>query len=116
MLNTDAHSNQIKNKMTKQQFIHNNRTINNEGPLPQDFMEELYDKIVHEEIKMETDGQVFMNAEKKGWMTKQGGRIKTWKRRWFILSDNVLYYFKNPSVCCKFSFFCFLIFFISIHF
>lgn len=25
---------------------------------------------------------------------KQGGRYKTWKRRWFILNDNCLYYFE----------------------
>ena len=33
----------------------------------------------------------------KGWMTKQGGRVKTWKRRWFVLSNNVVYYFKQPE-------------------
>jgi len=42
-------------------------------------------------------GVAFTNAERKGWLTKQGGRIKTWKRRWFILSDNCLFYFKTPS-------------------
>ncbi len=25
---------------------------------------------------------------------KQGGRYKSWKRRWFILNDNCLYYFE----------------------
>ncbi len=97
MLNTDAHNPQIKNKMTKAQFVFNNETINNGKPLPRGFMETLYDKIVNEEIKMESPGQMFINAEKKGWLTKQGGRIKTWKRRWFILSDNVLFYFKTPQ-------------------
>jgi cytohesin len=29
-----------------------------------------------------------------GWLWKQGGRYKTWKRRWFILNDNCLYYFE----------------------
>jgi len=28
-----------------------------------------------------------------GWLWKQGGRYKTWKRRWFILNHNCLYYF-----------------------
>jgi len=27
-------------------------------------------------------------------MTKQGGSVKSWKRRWFILKGNTLYYFK----------------------
>ena len=36
--------------------------------------------------------------EKKGWLTKRGGRIKNWKRRWFVLADNCLYYYKGPEV------------------
>ena len=32
--------------------------------------------------------------EHEGWMTKQGGSFKSWKRRWFILKGNTLYYFK----------------------
>lgn len=29
-----------------------------------------------------------------GYLWKQGGRYKSWKRRWFILNDNCLYYFE----------------------
>lgn len=29
-----------------------------------------------------------------GWLYKFGGRPKSWKRLWFILSNNCLYYFK----------------------
>ena len=99
MLNTDAHNPAIKkqNKMTKAQFIGNNRGINNGKDVDQAYMERLYDRIVEEEIKMDATGSMFANAEKKGWMTKQGGRIKTWKRRWFVLSNNHLYYFKTPN-------------------
>lgn len=32
-----------------------------------------------------------------------GGRYKTWKRRWFILNDNCLYYFQLTTVCTHFS-------------
>jgi len=95
MLNTDAHSANVKNKMTKQQWLTTNRKINGGKDFPPDFLIRLYDRIVEDEIKMEQG--VFTNAEKKGWMTKQGGRIKTWKRRWFILNDTGLYYFKKPQ-------------------
>ena len=33
----------------------------------------------------------------KGWLNKQGGTFRTWKRRWFELKVNVLSYFKNPG-------------------
>ena len=95
MLNTDAHNSQVKDKMTKAQWLRQNKGINDGADLPQDFLEKLYDKIVEDEIKMESG--IFTNAEKKGWLTKQGGRIKTWKRRWFILSEAGLYYFKQPQ-------------------
>ncbi|KAM4707885.1 dual adapter for phosphotyrosine and 3-phosphotyrosine and 3-phosphoinositide [Discoglossus pictus] len=32
---------------------------------------------------------------KEGYLTKQGGRVKSWKTRWFILSRNELKYYKD---------------------
>jgi hypothetical protein len=102
MLNTDAHNPNIKkeNKMTKEQFIRNNRGINGGADLPAEYMDKIYNRIVNEEIKMDTEGGISItsNAEMKGYLVKQGGRIKTWKKRWFVLSDNCLYYFKTSEV------------------
>merc|ERR1711879_833055 len=36
-------------------------------------------------------------ADKDGWLTKQGGKIKTWKKRWFVLKGDTLYYFKTQK-------------------
>lgn len=33
-----------------------------------------------------------------GSVSVEGGRIKTWKRRWFILTDSCLYYFEFTTV------------------
>ena len=35
--------------------------------------------------------------DKDGFLTKQGGAIKTWKRRWFVLKGNKLWYFKTKT-------------------
>lgn len=35
--------------------------------------------------------------DKDGYLTKQGGAIKTWKRRWFVLKGNKLWYFKTKT-------------------
>ena len=34
---------------------------------------------------------------KEGWMTKQGGMIKTWKKRWFMLVGQELIYSEKPG-------------------
>lgn len=100
MLNTDLHNPAIKNKISRDAFVRNNRGINNGTDLPVALLQELYDTILKEEIRMEEDllFQTFYNPEREGYLAKQGGRVKTWKRRWFILTGNCLYYFKTPTV------------------
>eukprot|EP01119_Soliformovum_irregulare_P020367 TRINITY_DN6584_c0_g1_i2.p1 TRINITY_DN6584_c0_g1~~TRINITY_DN6584_c0_g1_i2.p1 ORF type:complete len:1254 (-),score=400.18 TRINITY_DN6584_c0_g1_i2:40-3801(-) len=97
MLNTDLHSVHIKSKMTKEEFVRNNRGIAQGDSLPKGILESLYEKILKNEIKMEADSSAFASAEKKGWCRKQGGRVPTWKKRWFVLKNNCLYYFKKET-------------------
>ena len=52
MLNTDAHSAQIKKKRTQQEFVNMNRGINDSGDLPTPFLEACYQAIVTNEIKI----------------------------------------------------------------
>lgn len=42
--------------------------------------------------------ETFFSPDHQGWLVKEGGKHKNWKRRWFILTDNCLYYFKYPQV------------------
>jgi len=37
-------------------------------------------------------------AERAGWLNKQGEYIKTWRRRWFVLKQGRLFWFKDPAV------------------
>merc|ERR1712137_1052070 len=37
------------------------------------------------------------SPDKDGFLTKQGGSIKTWKKRWFVLKGDTLYYFKTQK-------------------
>ncbi|XP_020534941.1 brefeldin A-inhibited guanine nucleotide-exchange protein 1 isoform X3 [Jatropha curcas] len=55
MLNTDAHNSMVKDKMTKADFIRNNRGIDNGKDLPEEYLGTVYDKIVKNEIKMNAD-------------------------------------------------------------
>ena len=112
MLNTDAHNPAIpiKDKMSLEDWKKSNARLPLEEEVPEAFLENLYHKIVQNEIKMEMDGVMFGSAEKKGWLVKEGGKIKTWKRRYFVLTPSCLYYFREIEVSsplpslCSFSF------------
>jgi len=99
MLNTSLHNPSVKDKPSVEQFITMNRGINDGENLPKELLVSLYESIKTEPFKIpEDDGNdlmhTFFNPDKEGWLWKQGGRYKSWKRRWFILNDNCLYYFE----------------------
>ena len=84
--------------MTVEQWVRNNRGIGVDGAdLPRPLLEALYAAISAHEIAMEQ--REYIRAPcREGWLTKQGGRIKTWKRRWVVLAaGGVLYYFDEPK-------------------
>jgi len=93
MLNTDAHNPQVKKKMTNKEFLKMNKGINDGQDLPQAFMEDIYLRIVNEEIKMKSDAGKFALTTKKGWAAILKG--KEFKRYWFVLCESQLYYFKK---------------------
>jgi hypothetical protein len=108
MLNTDAHNPAIKasRKMTKEQFVRNNRGLDDGQDLPHEFLETLHDRIVANEIKMQPfkndagDKSIlaYTNPHKQGWLKKEGGHFKAWKDKWFLLKDSCLYYLNKPPV------------------
>ncbi|KAF7698488.1 hypothetical protein HF521_004998 [Silurus meridionalis] len=62
----------------------------------------LYESIKNEPFKIPVDDgndltHTFFNPDREGWLLKEGGRVKTWKRRWFILTDSCLYYFQYTT-------------------
>ncbi|XP_018593844.1 cytohesin-3-like isoform X2 [Scleropages formosus] len=102
MLNTSLHNPNVKDKPTLERFISMNQGINNGEDLPDELLTKLYESIQNEPFKIpEDDGNdlthTFFNPDREGWLLKMGGRVKTWKRRWFILTDSCLYYFKYTT-------------------
>ncbi|XP_041634189.1 cytohesin-2-like [Cheilinus undulatus] len=102
MLNTSLHNPNVKEKPSLQRFVSMNRAINSGEDLPTELLTKLYTSIRSEPFKIpEDDGNdltlTFFNPDREGWLLKIGGRIKTWKRRWFILTDSCLYYFEYTT-------------------
>lgn len=69
MLTTDLHSPQVKNKMTKEQYIKLNRGISDNKDLPDEYLSQIYDEIAGHEIKMKSvvnkPGKQIIANEKK---------------------------------------------------
>ena len=103
MLNTNLHNPSVKDKQTCDQFIKMCKD-STKAELQEQMLKDCYYSIKKEPFKFPIDdGNDFMltfyNPIKEGWLWKQGGRYKTWKRRWFILNDGCLYYFELTAVC-----------------
>jgi cytohesin len=106
MLNTDLHNQSItpEKKMTLDQFIKNNRGINQGKDMPREILVSLYTNIRDDEIRMdeadmyESEVVAFMAPTKSGWLSKKTESLMGhWKRHWFVLNDGCLYYFFDPS-------------------
>ncbi|KAF5393632.1 hypothetical protein D9757_000052 [Collybiopsis confluens] len=62
LLNTDAHNPQVKRRMTKLDFVKNNRGINDGADLPEDLLGAIYDEISKNEIKMKDEIEAVNNS------------------------------------------------------
>ena len=69
LLNTDAHNPQVKKPMSKDEFIRNNRGIDDGKDLDKDMLESIYDEINNNEIRMKDE------VEASGPQTAAGGGI-----------------------------------------
>jgi brefeldin A-inhibited guanine nucleotide-exchange protein len=67
LLNTDAHNAQVKKKMTKADFMRNNRGINDNADLPEEFLSAIYDEIVSNEIRMKDEIELGVTANGPGF-------------------------------------------------
>ncbi|XP_010277401.1 PREDICTED: brefeldin A-inhibited guanine nucleotide-exchange protein 2 [Nelumbo nucifera] len=55
LLNTDAHNPMVKNKMLADDFVRNNRGIDDGKDLPEEYLRSLFERISKNEIKMKED-------------------------------------------------------------
>ncbi|KAF7831044.1 ARF guanine-nucleotide exchange factor GNOM-like [Senna tora] len=86
LLNTDQHNAQVKNKMTVDDFIRNNRQINGGNDLPQEFLSELYYSICKNEIStLPQQGVGYPEMTPSRWIYLMHKSKKTAP---FIVSDN----------------------------
>ncbi|XP_065898376.1 cytohesin-1-like [Dysidea avara] len=101
MLNTGLHNPNVKDKPSVEKFIMMNKGLDNGQDLPHELLTNYYDSIKKDPLPRPEDGsdlaETFFSPDHQGWLVKEGGKHKNWKKRWFILTDNCLYYFKSPQ-------------------
>jgi len=104
MLNVDLHNpNNANRRMNKKTFVERCRKLDDGKDLPATEVGNLYTRILENEIKLIMDrddisGNLFTNPDKCSWLMKKGsGSMARWSKRWFILSENTLYYFRNSE-------------------
>ncbi|ONK59408.1 uncharacterized protein A4U43_C08F6120 [Asparagus officinalis] len=74
MLNTDQHNPQVKKKMTEEEFIRNNRSINGGNDLPREYLSSLFNSIATKAIAVlvESTGAVLeLNANRWADLVKR---------------------------------------------
>ncbi|KAG8465547.1 hypothetical protein KFE25_002854 [Diacronema lutheri] len=91
MLNTDAHNDKVKSKMSKDAFV----AMNREQNLPRDLLEALYENVTSCDLQIEERSQV--DVVKEGWLLKQNRRKVGWKWRYCLLSSRALYVYKQQD-------------------
>lgn len=75
MLNTDAHNPMVWPKMSKSDFIRMNAMNDADESAPQELLEEIYDSIVKEEIKMKDDPAGILKNSKQKAEVEERGRL-----------------------------------------
>lgn len=70
MLNTDLHSANVVRRMTKEDFIKNNRGINDNANLPDEYLIGIYDEIAQDEIVLKSEREA---AAANGTLPQQTG-------------------------------------------
>lgn len=49
------------------------------------------------EIAQKTTKEILSEYTQAGWLTKRGGSVKTWKRRYCVLKGSILFYYKAKT-------------------
>ncbi|SBT78505.1 protein transport protein SEC7, putative [Plasmodium ovale] len=92
MLNTDLHNNQVKNKMKLEEFIKNNRGINNGKNIDRVYLENLYNCILHEEIKLFSNVQNAYTNDNQYWKLIE--KRKEQYKNYHLFKAKEVYYYK----------------------
>ncbi|CAL8069098.1 unnamed protein product [Calicophoron daubneyi] len=104
LLNTTLHNANAKSQnlglAEEKTFVKTMLDFDDQTALPEDLVRKIYHEIKAEPLRAASDDGLdgfTQNGIMKGWLMKLGGRVKSWKRRWFVLTDDSLIYTLAPD-------------------
>ncbi|CAH8649555.1 unnamed protein product [Dicrocoelium dendriticum] len=106
LLNTTLHNTNAKGQTLglaeEKTFVRTLRDYDGETDIPEELIRKVYHNIKNEPIQPASDeGLGFFNHNSKtltsGWLLKLGGRVRSWKRRWFVLTEESLLYYMTSD-------------------
>lgn len=95
MLQTDLHSDQIKNKMTKASFISNNRGIDDGKDLPREYLETLYDTVLENPFSLKEDDDARQRLASQQAQTATQ-KLQLWLKETEEIYSNALSILRQP--------------------
>uniref|UniRef100_A0A8R1II74 PH domain-containing protein n=1 Tax=Caenorhabditis japonica TaxID=281687 RepID=A0A8R1II74_CAEJA len=111
MVNTLLHNPNVKDKPSLEKYIEMNEDLLATGSITVEQLTEVFQSVsvtqfkIPDEVAATGKGSVddiLLHAEREGWLFKQSSNPVfsgplSWKKRWFVLSENCLYYFEQMT-------------------
>ncbi|CAI4228995.1 unnamed protein product [Auanema sp. JU1783] len=106
MLNTLLYNPNVKDRITLEGYIDMCKEYLTKKMVTIPMLTAIYDSLRSAEFAMPQDetgsAEIHLNADREGWLYKQSsGQFMAgplaWKKRWFVLSEQCLYYFENST-------------------
>lgn len=73
--------------------------MNDGADFPASTLEDIYRSIKENKLEYESNAfKEFLTPKTKfGWLVKEGGKRKTWKKRWVVANSESIMYFKKQD-------------------
>lgn len=99
LLNTTLHNTNAKSQnlslADEKTFIQTMLDFDKETNLSEEMIRSVYHGIKSKPIQLAEECSE--PSIMRGWLWKLGGRVKIWKRRWFVLTEEYLFYYNAPD-------------------
>jgi len=102
-INTSINNSNVKEKMTEEEFANFGhcrdvkKMTPNERGIPRDYLISVYRELKRNPLQLTSNYNMNKSVLKQGNLHKEGGQYRTWKKRFFVLHSDFLYYYVHAD-------------------